>query len=102
MLVGHILHIDNFGNLITDIKSDNLTLKAEDITIEVGGQLIFGLSGTYAEGSELLALIGSSGYLEISLNGGSASSLLDVRMGDEVRLRRQSGANQRTGLSPSA
>jgi hypothetical protein len=102
MLVGHILHIDNFGNLITDIKSDNLTLKAEDITIEVGGQLIFGLSGTYAEGSELLALIGSSGYLEISLNGGSASSLLDVRMGDEVRLRRQSGANQRTGLSPPA
>ena len=91
MLVGHILHIDNFGNLITDIKSDNLTLKAEHITIEVSGQLIFGLSGTYAEGSGLLALIGSSGYLEVSLKGGSASSLLDARVGDEVRLRRQSG-----------
>ena len=94
MLVGHILHIDNFGNLITDIKSDNLTLKAEHITIEVSGQLIFGLSGTYAEGSGLLALIGSSGYLEVSLKGGSASSLLDARVGDEVRLRRQSGSNQ--------
>ena len=94
MLVGHILHIDNFGNLITDIKSDNLTLKAEHITIEVNGQLIFGLSGTYAEGSGLLALIGSSDYLEVALKGGSASSLLDARVGDEVRLRRQSGSNQ--------
>jgi S-adenosylmethionine hydrolase len=92
-LVGHILHVDNFGNLITDIKSDDLSLKAEHITIEVGGQLIFGLSGTYAEGSGLLALIGSSDYLEVSLKGGSASSLLDARVGDEVRLGRQSGGS---------
>jgi hypothetical protein len=92
-LVGHILHVDNFGNLITDIKSDDLSLKAEHITIEVGGQLIFGLSDTYAEGSGLLALIGSSDYLEVSLKGGSASSLLDARVGDEVRLGRQSGGS---------
>ncbi len=93
-LAGHILHVDNFGNLITDIKSDDLSLKAEHITIEVGGQLIFGLERTYAEGSGLLAVIGSSGYLEVSLRGGSACSLLDVRVGDEVRLRRQSGGKQ--------
>ena len=89
-LVGHILHVDSFGNLITDIKSDDLLLKAEHITIEVGGQLIFGLKSTYAEGSGLLALIGSSGYLEVSLKGGSASSLLDARVGDEVRLKKHS------------
>jgi hypothetical protein len=93
-LVGHILHVDSFGNLIMDIKSDDLSLKAEDITIEVGGQLIFGLKSTYTEGSGLIALIGSSGYLEVSLKGGSASSLLDARVGDEVGLRRQSGGNQ--------
>lgn len=93
-LVGHILHIDSFGNLITDIKSDDLPHQAEPVTIEVGGQLISGLSGTYAEGGGLLALIGSSGYLEVSLKGGSASSLLDARVGDEVRLRRQSGGSQ--------
>ncbi len=87
-LVGHIIHIDNFGNLITNIKSDDLLDKAEPITIEVGGQLIFGLERTYAEGGGLIALIGSNGYLEVSLKGGSASSLLDARVGDEVRLRR--------------
>jgi S-adenosylmethionine hydrolase len=79
---------------VTDIKSDDLSLKAEHITIEVGGQLISGLERTYAEGSGLLAVIGSSGYLEVSLRGGSACSLLDVRVGDEVRLKRQSGGNQ--------
>ncbi len=86
-LVGHILHVDSFGNLIIDIKSDDLSLTAEDITIEVGGQLIFGLKSTYAEGSGLLALVGSSGYLEVSLKGGSACSLLDARVGDEVKIK---------------
>ncbi len=45
-LVGHILHIDNFGNLITNIKSDDLPQKKETITIEVDNQLISGLSRT--------------------------------------------------------
>ena len=45
------------------------------------------LSHTYAEGGELLALIGSSGYLEVSLKGGSACAFLDAEVGDEVRIR---------------
>ncbi len=89
-LVGHILHIDSFGNLITDIKSDTLALKAEHIAIEVSGQFICGLSGTYAEGSGLLALIGSNGYMEIALKTGSASAMLDARVGDEVKVRKHS------------
>ncbi|MFB0559194.1 MAG: S-adenosyl-l-methionine hydroxide adenosyltransferase family protein [Dehalococcoidales bacterium] len=86
-LVGHILHIDSFGNLITSIKSDDLPQRKQAITIEVGNQLIHGLSRTYAEGGELLALIGSSGYLEISLKGGSAHALLNADVGNEVRIR---------------
>ena len=92
--MGHILYIDNFGNLITDIKSDDLPDKAGSITTEVGGQLISGLSRTYADGSGLLAVIGSSDYLEVSLKGGSASALLDARVGDEVRLGQQSKGSQ--------
>jgi len=86
-LVGHILHIDSFGNLITNIKSDDLPQKKQVITIKVGNELIYGLSRTYAEGSGLLALIGSSGYLEISLKGGSAHALLNADVGNEVRIR---------------
>ncbi|MBA7530231.1 hypothetical protein ES705_22434 [subsurface metagenome] len=86
-LVGHILHIDSFGNLITNIKSDDLPQKKQAITIEVGSQLIRGLNRTYAEGRGLLALIGSSGYLEVSLKGGSAHALLNADVGNEVRVR---------------
>ena len=86
-LVGHILHIDNFGNLITNIKSDDLSRVRGTTAIEVGNQLISGLNRTYAEGEGLLALIGSSGYIEVSLRGGKAGALLNTELGDEIRVR---------------
>ncbi len=86
--VGHILHIDNFGNLITNIKSSDLPQTKEPISIEVGNHLISGLSRTYAGGKGLLALIGSSGYLEVSLKGGSAHAFLNAEVGSQVRVRR--------------
>jgi len=86
-LVGHILHIDSFGNLITNIKGDDLPQTKRTITIEVGNHLISGLSRTYAEGRGLLALIGSNGYLEVSLKGGSACAFLNAEVGNEVKIR---------------
>ncbi len=86
-LVGHILHIDSFGNLITNIKGDDLPQTKRTITIEVGNQLISGLSRTYTEGRGLLALIGSSRYLEVSLKGGSAGACLNAEVGNEVKIR---------------
>ena len=94
LLVGHILHIDSFGNLITNIRDSDLPQTKQAVTIEVGNQVIPGLSRTYAEGSGLLALIGSSGYLEIAVKGGSAHALLDAKVGDEVRIKHQSGGSQ--------
>ena len=87
-------YIDNFGNLITNIKSSDLPPTKQPITIEVGNQLIHGLSHTYAEGKGLLALIRSSGYLEVSLKGGSASAFLDAEVGSEIRLKRPPGVNR--------
>lgn len=88
-LTGHVIHIDNFGNLITDVGREDLPLVERVITIEISNRLISGLVNTYSEGSGLIALIGSSGYLELSLNGGNAASLLDAKIGDEVRLKLQ-------------
>ncbi len=88
-VVGDVLHIDNFGNLITNIKNSDLPKTKQPITIAVGNQIILGLSRTYSEGKGLLALIGSSGYLEVSLRGGSASAFLEAEIGSEVRLRPQ-------------
>jgi S-adenosylmethionine hydrolase len=86
-LAGHILHIDNFGNLITDIKSSDLPKEDRELTVEVGGQSIKGISRTYGAGGGLLALIGSSGYLEIALPDGNASSFLNASAGDKVVIR---------------
>jgi len=86
-IVGHIVHIDGFGNLITDIKKDDLPKGKRALTIEVSAQLIGGLSHTYAEGKGLLALFGSDGYLEIAVKEGSASAFLAAKVGDEVIVR---------------
>ncbi|MFC2062962.1 S-adenosyl-l-methionine hydroxide adenosyltransferase family protein [Chloroflexota bacterium] len=93
-LLGHVLHIDNFGNLITDIKENDLPPGKEPVTIGVGNQEVSELSRTYSEGKGLIALIGSSGYLEISLRGGSAGAFLDAEVGNDVRLKRISGAGE--------
>jgi len=86
-VVGNIIHIDNFGNLITNISGHDLFETSQEITIEVCNQLISGLSHTYAEGKGLLALIGSSGYLEIALAENSASAFTGAEVGNEVRIK---------------
>jgi S-adenosylmethionine hydrolase len=86
-LVGNILHVDNFGNLITSITGGDLSGKPGEITVEVGGEVIRGLSVTYGAADGLLALIGSSDHLEISLKNGDAGAFLDVGVGDEVTIR---------------
>ncbi|HEX79107.1 MAG TPA: SAM-dependent chlorinase/fluorinase [Dehalococcoidia bacterium] len=93
-LLGHIVYIDGFGNLISDIRSEDLPGEGQAVTVEIKDEIIPGLSLTYAQGNGLLALIGSSGYLEIALKGGSAQSLLDAQVGDEVRLTRRLLNNQ--------
>lgn len=83
-LTGHIIHIDRFGNLITDIKREDLILN--NPSLEIAGQVIEGLSTSYSDGDKLLALLGSSAHLEIALRNGSAAGFLGVRIGDEVKI----------------
>jgi len=89
-LVGRILHIDNFGNLITNIRKGDLP--AEEVTIAIGGQHIHGVSQFYAQTEGLAAIVGSSGYLEISLRNGNAASSLGIKVGDEIKLNRNNKA----------
>jgi len=86
-LKGSILHIDRFGNLITNIKSEDLPQRKQTISIKIGSHVINGMVRTYAEGKTLMALIGSGGQLEIALKDGSASAFLGARIGDEVKVR---------------
>lgn len=85
-LTGHILHIDHFGNLITDIKSSDLPGKGENVTIEIAGHRIQGVSSYYVQDEGLMAILGSSGYIEISLRDGSACDFLSMEVGDEIKV----------------
>ncbi|UCE97252.1 MAG: SAM-dependent chlorinase/fluorinase [Dehalococcoidia bacterium] len=83
-LMGHIIHIDTFGNLITDVRNEDLPSAEKIDKIKIGSRHISGLVRTYSEGSGLIALIGSGDFIEISLKGGNAALLLDAKIGDEV------------------
>jgi len=86
MLVGHVILIDSFGNLITDVRAEDLESYG-NLTIEAAVNTIKGLSKTYAEGSGLMALIGSSGYLEIAVPGGSAAIVTGLKVNHRIKIR---------------
>ncbi|MDO8750092.1 MAG: SAM-dependent chlorinase/fluorinase [Dehalococcoidia bacterium] len=85
-LVGHVLHTDRFGNVVTTVPEAALAGR-EDVVVEVAGTTVPGLVHTYADANGLAALIGSNGYLEIALTNGSAAQVLGVKVGDEVKVR---------------
>jgi S-adenosylmethionine hydrolase len=82
-VIGHVIHIDHFGNIITDIRSSNLP--PGPVNVYIGSTCIDGISRYYQETEGLAALLGSSGYLEISLREHSAAEYLEAFIGDEVR-----------------
>ena len=80
ILSGQIIRIDHFGNLITNIHQKDLGrfLGGSRPSIRVLKESVEGLCEKYSEvdEGEMLALIGSSGYLEIAVNLGRACDRL--------------------------
>jgi len=76
-IIGEIIYADKFGNLITSIHKSDIQEIGKDILIQFGKQKIRGISKTYSDvkKGELLAYIGSSGYLEIGVRGGNTDNL---------------------------
>ncbi len=91
-IVGTVIHADRFGNIITNVPERLLVefLSGSDAIVEAGGNRIIGLVKSYCSVHEgrVLSLIGSSGYLEVSVNGGNASEVLEVGVGDDITVHR--------------
>ena len=82
-ILGEVIGIDNFGNVITSI--DQKYIKANSI-FTISEKTIKGIKLTYAsvdDGGEL-ALIGSFGFLEFSIRGGSFAKNHDIKIGQPV------------------
>jgi len=84
-LVGTVLRIDKFGNIITNLQRGDLT---SDFTIRVAGLDITRLRATFseAEPGEFFAVEGSTGFIELALNQGSAADRLKVGRGAEIEV----------------
>ncbi len=81
-----VVHVDRFGNLITNLLETDLPASAERVYVELAGRTIEGMVPSYAFGPAggPVALIGSGGTLEIAVNGGSAAEFLGVTRGARV------------------
>jgi S-adenosylmethionine hydrolase len=83
-LAGQIIHVDHFGNLVSNIPG--AWLAGGRWSVRIAGQQIIGPSLAYAEGAsgQLLALISSGATLEIALRDGSAAGRLGVAVGEPI------------------
>ena len=86
--VGQVIHVDRFGNLVTNLVGDGVE------AVEIGGRRAARVT-TYAdvERGRLLAYLGSAGYLEVAVRDGSAAALLSVGRGASAlgRVRQRRG-----------
>jgi S-adenosyl-L-methionine hydrolase (adenosine-forming) len=85
---GAVRWIDRFGNLITNIGGGLLADQKQPsaVRIQCAAHEIVGLTQAYSNrgNSELTALVGSSGYLEIAVVNGSAAQMLKTQAGAPV------------------
>lgn len=89
---GEVIFRDSFGNLITNLHSSGLNLiPSDDWCIEIAGARIEGIRRTYGECAPgtLVALIGSTGWLEVAAVNGDAGRQLTAGPGTTVWLRKR-------------
>ncbi|HET6528055.1 MAG TPA: SAM-dependent chlorinase/fluorinase [Balneolaceae bacterium] len=89
-LEGMVIHIDKFGNLVTNLSSDLIEefIDGKRVKIYVGTFILDEVATTFASVTEgePVAYIGSSGMLEIGINKGDAGEMLNVQKGARVSL----------------
>lgn len=89
-LSGQVIHIDSFGNLITNIDREEFSrfIQSRPFLIRAGKKTIKVLKRGYWEGKkgEPMVLFGSGGFLEVAVREGCAEKQLNLRKGDSIRI----------------
>ncbi len=89
-IAGMVQSVDSFGNLITNITAEELAAIPAGIEVHVrcGEHETFGIFRTYSDQPPmtLIALVGSSGRLELAIVDDSAAAMLGESAGSEVTL----------------
>jgi S-adenosylmethionine hydrolase len=87
---GEIIHIDRFGNLITNVSARELAALGGGLRVHLAQGEGWPILRCYADAARgaLLALIGSADLLEIALRDGNAAKQLQAQVGDAVSIER--------------
>lgn len=88
-ITGQVIHVDRFGNLITNIRGALMKDRHPGtLLVKVGNYTIVGMHRTYAdrEPGELVAYTGSSGLVEIAIVQGNAASVVKTPVGRNVEI----------------
>lgn len=98
-VAGEVVFLDRFGNAITNLENSLLRSPAGG-AIYAGRKHCAPVKPFYQSvpPGAAVAVPGSSGFLEIAINGGSAAERLGLRVGDRVSLRRDSGPRSSTRI----
>lgn len=87
---GMVIHIDKFGNLITNITAPQFkeVTEGKNVKIYVGNTILEKIVETFGKVTEgePAAYIGSSGMLEVGINKGSAEKMLGVQKGAQISI----------------
>jgi len=92
-IAGEVIHVDDFGNIITNICCGELQSIGVGRSVRARlkkGEVKMSFCKAYGEveAGKPLALIGSHGFLEISINRGNAASVFRIKDGDAVTICR--------------
>ncbi|MCF8391213.1 MAG: SAM-dependent chlorinase/fluorinase [Bacteroidales bacterium] len=89
---GSIIYIDSYGNAITNITKEIFNRagnnKKFEIYVQTKHYTITEINKTYnsVHGGELIAIFNSTGLLEIAINSGNASKLLNLNLNSNIRI----------------
>jgi S-adenosylmethionine hydrolase len=87
-IVGQVMHIDHFGNVLTNLPGPDVESLGPAVTVRLGELQIHGLQTAFAygESGEPAAYIDSSGHLAVAVVNGSAQDRLHCHSGDPVEV----------------
>jgi len=87
---GHVVHIDHYGNLITNIKLDDFEIlsKGKGYTVKFGRESMSHIQNTYnsVDNGDAFLLFNALGFLEIGISHGNASQLLGLHFDSPVMI----------------
>ena len=87
---GEIIRIDRFGNLITNIREADISW-LDRPAFEVAGHRLVGLRPSYEETSDIGAILGRAGLIEIAVRNESAAEAIGAGVGTKVLVRQVDG-----------